>query len=598
MKFNKIILHILFVIISIGLNATTVSPYINLGDLGKASDMVVLAKVTKNYQAEINGLNRYLTQISLTQIIKGNKNLLNQEIDMMSFKYDTKELSFRVAGDISLDENKTYLLFLSKKDNYWTTKVMAYYVFEEIIQDNITYLHPIKETAQIEVVERPDGQLADPICTYFEDKLVRHLDNVINGNGKWDLSSVIAKGFLLNNPQDRALPTGCVWFMSGSNNARWPNSPSVKVYSEDDGDAAYGSSNSATYVNNARIAMNAQYTGLALQSGGTTNYTPNCVGGSAKSSSSNFFSSCPNGANTILIIYNDPCSEIADLSGCSGTLAMGGFYMSSSTHTWKSETWSNGLYGFVIVNNGTGACMTPGNFTIMLTHEMTHACGMDHLDDSLYPSQNMNPFCCNAINTKDKECMNYVYTLSLPVDNIDLKGVSKNGSTYLSWATNFEKNNMGFEIERSEDGAKFQKVGFTKGFGNSNKPLFYEFEDKFEVLNIQKAYYRLKQIDFDGASKYSDIISIDINNLQDGTLFKFSPNPTQNVITINFVEKITSNHYLSIYDINGKRLKMIDIESESGSQVIDLNSYPKGVYNITLETNNGKVLQSNRVIKQ
>ena len=596
MKSNKLILQILFVFATLCLQATTISPYINLGELGKSSDLVVFAKATKNYNLEINDLNRYLTKLTVNQIIKGDQLNIGDQIDLMAFRSDTKDMKMAIAGDINLEEGKSYLLFLSKKGNYWVPKVMAYYVFEAVEKDNISYLHPINESKHIEVIERPDGQIADPICTYFKEKLLRHLDQVVNNNVIWDLNSVIAKDFFLNETNERALPTGCVWFAL-PNSVRWQSSTSVKVYSEDDGDAAYGSSNSATYINNARTAMNTQYTGLGFQSGGTTNYTPNCIGGAA-GISSNFFSSCPNGSNSLLIIYNDPCSEVPDLSGCSGTLAMGGLYAFSSTHTWKSETWNNGAYGFVIVNNGTGACQSSGNFTIMITHEMTHACGMDHLDQGPYPNQNMNPYCCNNINTKDKECMNYVYTLNLPVDLLDFKGISSNGSTFLSWTTLVEKNNKGFDIERSFDGINFKKIGFVNGMGDSNKPLFYEFMDNYGVLDQDKAYYRLKQIDQDGNFKFSEIVSISINNLQNDNLFKINPNPTNNNVDIKFLNKLKTNAIISIYDINGKRLIMNEIESLESDYNMDLSQLPKGIFNITLESQNGKILQSSRLIKQ
>jgi hypothetical protein len=52
-------------------------------------------------------------------------------------------------------------------------------------------------------------------------------------------------------------------------------------------------------------------------------------------------------------------------------------------------------------------------------------------------------------------------------------------------------NNKGFEIETSEDGISFEKIGFVKGAGNSNTHSSYNLKHS----NSSSAYYRLKQID-------------------------------------------------------------------------------------------------------
>ena len=130
------------------------------------------------------------------------------------------------------------------------------------------------------------------------------------------------------------------------------------------------------------------------------------------------------------------------------------------------------------------------------------------------------------------------------------------------------------------------------------KPLFYEFIDNYGVLDQDKAYYRLKQIDQDGNFKFSEIVSISINNLQNDNLFKINPNPTNNNVDIKFLNKLKTNAIISIYDINGKRLIMNEVESLESDYNMDLSQLPKGIFNITLESQNGKILQSSRLIKQ
>ena len=67
---------------------------------------------------------------------------------------------------------------------------------------------------------------------------------------------------------------------------------------------------------------------------------------------------------------------------------------------------------------------------------------------------------------------------------------------------------------------------------------------------------------------------------------------------IKFLNKLKTNAIISIYDINGKRLIMNEIESLESNYNMDLSQLPKGIFNITMESQNGKILQSSRLIKQ
>ncbi|MBC7383276.1 MAG: hypothetical protein H7296_09855 [Bacteroidia bacterium] len=76
----------------------------------------------------------------------------------------------------------------------------------------------------------------------------------------------------------------------------------------------------------------------------------------------------------------------------------------------------------------------------------------------------------------------------------------------LYWTTASEQNNKGFEIERSDDGINFNVLSFKAGKVNSNTTQQYVFTD----TNAEQdhLYYRLKQMDLNGAYEYSQIITV------------------------------------------------------------------------------------------
>ena len=97
---------------------------------------------------------------------------------------------------------------------------------------------------------------------------------------------------------------------------------------------------------------------------------------------------------------------------------------------------------------------------------------------------------------------------ALPIELLYFNGVKfENNNNKLSWSTSSESNNDYFNIERSEDGYNWNSIMTENGAGDSEIQIYYSFVD----YNINRIinYYRLKQTDFDGKFKYSDIISVD-----------------------------------------------------------------------------------------
>jgi hypothetical protein len=108
----------------------------------------------------------------------------------------------------------------------------------------------------------------------------------------------------------------------------------------------------------------------------------------------------------------------------------------------------------------------------------------------------------------------------LPIELLYFKGESNINYNKLFWSTASEYNNDYFTVIKTRDGTNFYNVGFVKGAGNSNQILYYQYIDN----NIEEGinYYTLKQTDFDGNTKESDIISIDNRKEFTATLIKIT----------------------------------------------------------------------------
>lgn len=98
-------------------------------------------------------------------------------------------------------------------------------------------------------------------------------------------------------------------------------------------------------------------------------------------------------------------------------------------------------------------------------------------------------------------------TNSLPIELKRFEAQVVGRTTHLEWATASEVNNDYFVIERSGNGTEFTDIGSVDGNGNSFEEIDYSFVDERPLTG--RNYYRLRQVDFDGASSHSRIVSVD-----------------------------------------------------------------------------------------
>lgn len=171
---------------------------------------------------------------------------------------------------------------------------------------------------------------------------------------------------------------------------------------------------------------------------------------------------------------------------------------------------------------------------------------------------------------------------TLPVKYTQFTADRSNDNIKLNWSTASEVNNNGFEIERSSNGTDFEKIGFVKGVGNSSRLNKYSFTDK----NNSFAYYRLKQVDFDGKYEFSKVLTVKSNE----SSVELSPNPFNDNLVINSNTTIIN---AEIVDITG-RVKMFEVVN-SNTAKLNTSGLDNGVYFIRI--NNGEKVITKRIIK-
>jgi autotransporter-associated beta strand protein len=175
---------------------------------------------------------------------------------------------------------------------------------------------------------------------------------------------------------------------------------------------------------------------------------------------------------------------------------------------------------------------------------------------------------------------------ALPVELVAFNAKCMNDFIQIKWTTASEKNNKMFELYKSENASDWEWIHTESGQGDKASETNYQFVD----YKKQAAYYRLKDIDFDGNVNWSPIIFADCKN-EVGDV-KVYPNPASDFIKV--ITEIDNNTTLRILSLDGRILKSLNLVSKQ--TLVSLKDLVNGVYFIEI---NGKTASKTiKIVKE
>lgn len=181
-------------------------------------------------------------------------------------------------------------------------------------------------------------------------------------------------------------------------------------------------------------------------------------------------------------------------------------------------------------------------------------------------------------------------TVSLPVEMLSFSGYRSGNSNVLNWKTSTEINNRGFEVQRSADGINYIALGFVDSRapgGNSSSELSYSFTDN--NVTRTKYYYRLRQVDVDSRSKYSNVVVLSSDKPSSLGISGIYPNPASSMVNIRVDAPASDKVTVLVRDISGRLVMQQEASVSTGSNTISLAtaSLPGGTYTVNLVCGNG-----------
>lgn len=192
--------------------------------------------------------------------------------------------------------------------------------------------------------------------------------------------------------------------------------------------------------------------------------------------------------------------------------------------------------------------------------------------------------------------INIVNVVSLPIELSYFSAQSRGKKVMLKWETLSEINNKGFEVQRSTDGTSFENIAVISGKGNSSSIQIYELLDEFPPEG--KIYYRLKQVDYNGAFEYSPVKTTEI--LTDVKQLKFAPNPAiEGITTLYFTKASNGEALLEIFNLTGQTIYQHPVSLNRDSETIvsiNLSDLASGIYIAKLEVD-GEIFSEKLILE-
>jgi hypothetical protein len=159
----------------------------------------------------------------------------------------------------------------------------------------------------------------------------------------------------------------------------------------------------------------------------------------------------------------------------------------------------------------------------------------------------------------------------------------------LIWQTTSEHNSDYFQLETSLDGVNWEIEQTFPAAGFSQEQLNYSAVDEDAARN--QKYYRLKQVDFNGAFEIYGPLKADC--AVESTNIDLHPNPCVTEVTLSIASQIPTDLNYTLISPEGKVLEAKQMEIQSGITLytLDVSNYPSGMYILQFDVNDKRFIK-------
>lgn len=290
------------------------------------------------------------------------------------------------------------------------------------------------------------------------------------------------------------------------------------------------------------------------------------------------------------LIFADPCTR----TGTGAPIV----FLEPITFTINENCdWMTGDYTVVLFPAG-GLPQFDSSQTYQITGDVAVNIGYGQSVVHVFPQNETTIY---SFTISDNTCTDAVTAtepfvcIKTPIQLLTFKGEVQQHGNLLQWTTATETDNDFFALERSIDAVHFSRIAVIDGAGTSITTKKYDYLDK--ECPAGTVYYRLVQVDFNGSTTTSQVISLK----RPEATFGFNaiyPVPAERFVEIAFSAETDAPVSIEVYDLVGKLVSSVGVFAQSGNNVyvLPVAELPAGMY--LLSINNGNKVISNRFVKK
>jgi hypothetical protein len=181
----------------------------------------------------------------------------------------------------------------------------------------------------------------------------------------------------------------------------------------------------------------------------------------------------------------------------------------------------------------------------------------------------------------------------LPVSVESFKGKYEAKKVLLKWQMAPGLNLKKFVIERKNYSGAYEEIGIVLPSPANDSYVFWD-----STYTVDKNFYRLKLINYNNATAYSNIVMVSRKSASDE--IRIYPNPAMDNITIEFKNAICSNYTIKIMNLLNQVVKEVEYDGKSGNilQISRSAAMRSGIYILQVLDKKNSFVFSQKIIFQ
>src|SRR5574343_1645807 len=176
----------------------------------------------------------------------------------------------------------------------------------------------------------------------------------------------------------------------------------------------------------------------------------------------------------------------------------------------------------------------------------------------------------------------------VPIKLLSFTAKRNKGVSQLDWKDTQEQKMNRYDVERSEDGISFRKIG-TVAATNNQADHEYRFLDPSAISNT--AWYGLRMVDQTEKFSYSNVVLVRDNDSRGG-LWLIN-NPVYNFIYIGASENYAGEYNYVMFGANGQEVQKGKLTTQAGgiASIALTNQVTPGIYILNIRNNDHQFTQ-------